>query len=168
MIRPSDLVLAAIGAASIVTWLGASPAERYGSASKGDRLVPRITEGASSTPLKTVPLVVEVIGLDAAVFVLLDKEGRELFRSDTLRDTTLVAREADLPVLKVGLAREERLSAPVSTTRRSKSAPPVDRNPMLGCEGVVSPLADKVAARILGRCLAKVDHGELDKSPRQG
>jgi hypothetical protein len=153
MVRSSDLVLAAAGAAFIVTWLGAGSAAGDGFAAKGDRLVPR----SASAPAKTTPQVVDVIGLDAAIIVLRDEEGRELFRADAHLGTTLVARNADLPILKVGLTSEERLPPPAPESRRTMPISPENRDPMLGCEGSVSPLANQAASRRAGRCLAGLD-----------
>jgi hypothetical protein len=89
--------------------------------------------------------------------VLRDAAGRVLYRSDPVTNTTIMARDVQLPIVTVkpepvSPAVEQPLDAQQSTDRprlRERKGPP------LGCEGVVSALADRDASRPPGLCLAQ-------------
>lgn len=126
--------------------------------SKGDRL----PQASSSIERRTVSTV-ELVGVSRTTVILRDDKGDILFRSDPLTNTTIVARDVELPVIT--LKQEEK--SPVGTLdpaeRREGNQPaaPTGRKPKtLGCEGAVSPLA-KGHTGLPSLCLAERDDSIL-------
>jgi hypothetical protein len=118
-------------------------ADRYG---RGDRLPFRAENG----PIATV-VAVEIVGLRDAAIVYRDRNGRTLFRSDPLTNTTIVAKNADLPEVTV----RDRKDIPVrpipievfpSTTRQKLP---------IGCDSSVGPLAEHSAGTLASRCMTE-------------
>jgi hypothetical protein len=129
---------------------------------KGDRLPVRRAEARARSSVSTV----EIIGLSEAIVVLRDRDGTVLYRSDPLSNTTLVTKDADLPVVTL----KEAPSAPavqqspdpsaqreLSPKREGQEGPTQGpRRPrMIGCEAAVSPLARGGVQDLPGRCLAQ-------------
>jgi hypothetical protein len=120
---------------------------------KADRL-------AAPRPVPTRPVAsVELVGLSETSVILKDEGGRVLYRSEPRRNTTFVARGADLPVVTV----RERTGSPVAeepVKREDPAAtmPASERRKLpIGCEGAVSALASPSAARTPALCLAFAD-----------
>jgi hypothetical protein len=108
---------------------------------KGDML----SRPMSAAERATVSIV-ELVGVARTTVILRDRDGNILFRSDPVTNTTLVARDVELPV--VTLKEEERSPVvphnPVQQQHREGNQPPAATGRKarpLGCEGAVSPLA---------------------------
>jgi|tagenome__1003787_1003787.scaffolds.fasta_scaffold20524155_1 hypothetical protein len=107
---------------------------------------------------------VELVGVSNATVILRDRNGAILFRSDPLTNTTLVTKDADLPVVTV---KEESTSPvvqrPIPAREGSEAPQPTQgRTTMPGCEAPLSPLANRGAAnRIPGLCLVELEGGRL-------
>ncbi|HZS65019.1 MAG TPA: hypothetical protein VFA53_11070 [Xanthobacteraceae bacterium] len=111
--------------------------------------------------------LVEVIGLRGAAVVYRSRDGRELFRTDPLRNTTIVAKGRALPEVTI---RDSETSAvrifpaPAASTPAGSPAPAVakEKLPAMpeGCDPAFSPLAGSPAANYNGRCLAANGLGE--------
>src|SRR5215217_2007236 len=112
---------------------------------KGDRL-DRARPSAERKPVA----VLEVVGVSQVAVVLKSRDGEILYSSDPLSNTTLVAKNADLPVVTL----QEKASVPMvqngpvgSSPARAQQgsetpASPAPRKPRaVGCETEVSPLA---------------------------
>ena len=123
-----------------------SSAHAEGAASrKGDR-----AEAARPAASLAQPATVAVagVGVGAANVILRDGSGTILYRSDRVANTTLVAKDADLPSITV---KQDRV-APV-VQRPIAGADEGEKRLKVGCEGVVSPLVSHEARRRTGRCL---------------
>jgi hypothetical protein len=121
---------------------------------KGDRL-PVLPGGSRRSTVSTI----EVLGASDVTIVFKDRDGLVLFRSDPLANSTLVAKDVDLPVIT--LKEEPAAStAPVvqqpQPTREGSEPPPTQprRPKQIGCEPPVSGLARSDASRVPGLCLA--------------
>lgn len=110
---------------------------------KGDR-----TEAARPAASLAQPATVEVVGVGAANVILRDGSGTILYRSDRVANTTLVAKDADLPSITV---KQDGVAAVVQ--RPVAGADEGEKRLKVGCEGVVSPLVSHEARRRTGRCL---------------
>src|SRR5215213_1407587 len=122
---------------------------------KGDRLLVPSAEGA----LPSTVSMIEVVGLSEAAVVFKDRNGQVLFHSDPLTNTTVVAKNVDLPVVTI----KEQPSAPAMPVvqqpepKREGGDPATvqPRRPKpVGCEAPVSALARSEASRVPGLCLA--------------
>jgi hypothetical protein len=101
---------------------------------------------------------VELVGISNATVILRDRTGAVLFRSDPMTNTTLVSKDADLPVVTL---KEEGISPVVQQPIRSReeNEPPAPRErakSVPGCEAPVSPLASQGRNRMPGLCLVDV------------
>jgi hypothetical protein len=102
---------------------------------------------------------VELIGISNTTVVLRDRNGAVLFRSDPLTNTTLVGKDVDLPVVTL----KEEVRSPVvqqPAVKREGNEPPATKgrkNRTPGCEGAVSPLANRDGNLEPGLCLAAVN-----------
>ncbi|HYF55092.1 MAG TPA: hypothetical protein VEA41_12610 [Salinarimonas sp.] len=150
MIRFSAGLVAVFGVSFLIgtyanTALGglASPAAASAAQGvRGDRLAAVPAPGAQH-PVATV----EVVGLDGATVILRDKAGEVVFRHDGARNTTLVSRDVDVPVITV----RQRPGEPVARETPRKPTAPTKRTP--GCEGVVSSLVKSEVASRASLCL---------------
>jgi len=152
--------LGAAGAMMLVVSLGlaaleskSAPANPYWSvSSKGDRYPSPELKQTERATVSTV----ELVGLSETVVILRDREGRLLYRSDPVSNTTLVMRDVDLPVVTV----RETTGAPVVRQRvpeqTTTDEPSRDKGQPIpaGCQSAVSSLANKELARNPGLCLA--------------
>lgn len=131
---------------------------------KGDRLdLPR--PAAERAPVS----VVEVVGARQVTVVLRSRDGAVLYSSDPLSNTTLVAKDADLPVVTLTDTASVPVvqNAPAAPARaqedsREGSEPkiPAPRKPRtIGCESEVSPLVRNSAGREPSRCVVELDTG---------
>lgn len=119
------------------------PAMSMARAPKGDALGSARPAGPASTVA-----TVELVGVSGTTIILRDRGGSVLFRSDPVTNTTVVARDVDLPVVTV----KERSDSPVAPLPPSPAKP--RRPAMAGCDGLVSALVDSDANRLPGLCLA--------------
>lgn len=125
------------------------------SVTKTDRLhVPAVAAERSTVS------TVEVVGISHARVVLRDRNGVVLYQSDPLTNTTLVAKNVDLPVVTL----KENVGSPVvqqPVEKREGNEPPTTKgrkSRMPGCEGAVSPLANRDGPQQgPGLCLAALD-----------
>jgi len=123
---------------------------------KGDRL-----QAPRPNPDRSTVSVVEVVGLTQATVVLRDRDGTILYRSDPLSNTTLVSKDAEIPVVTLKEAPQspvvQRSPAgrePEMTREGGDQPPTADRKKRpFACESAVSPLA-RGAEQAPGRCLA--------------
>jgi hypothetical protein len=133
----------------------ASPADpvKVSAAVKSDRLA-----AVKRTPKRSTVSTVELVGVSQAKVILRDRDGRILFQADPLSNTTVLARDVDLPVLTVkDEDRSPVVQRPVTapTERREESEQPVStdrKRKTVGCEGPVSALA-RGNASMPGLCL---------------
>jgi len=121
---------------------------------KGDRLPVPTSAASQASTVSTI----EVVGLSQAAVVFKDRDGQVLFRSDPLANTTLVAKNVDLPVVTV----KEQPTAPMVQRPEPKreggdpaAAQPPRAKPV-GCEAPVSALARSEASRVPALCLAEL------------
>jgi hypothetical protein len=129
---------------------------------KGDRLA--ITRHASGGA--PVIAAVEFVGLRDTAIVYRDRDGKVLFQTDPLSNTTVVAKDVMLPEVTV---RENHrvvvttvpIMAPGHTARGptpsvETSSRPAPRGPRLpiGCDPAFSPLANSASLNFAGRCLS--------------
>jgi hypothetical protein len=122
---------------------------------KGDRLPAPTSAGVQPATVSTI----EVVGLSQAAVVFKDRDGQVLFRSDPLANTTVVAKNVDLPVVTI----KEQPSAPAvpmvqrPEPKREGGDPATVQPPRakpVGCEAPVSALARSEASRTPALCLA--------------
>jgi hypothetical protein len=156
-------VTKAVGAAMPATfWAEAAPAVRAEPSRKGDRLAT-----AQVTESRPEIAAVEVVGLRSAAIVYRDREGRELFRTDSASNITTVSKGVTLPEVTIrrhagstvrpvpveirDQAQQERNEQDGDRTRTSK--PQRAKVPM-GCEPSFSPVAQPQLAHHTGRCMA--------------
>jgi hypothetical protein len=126
-------------------------------ATKADRLsFPRAANERATVA------VIELVGISQATVILRNRDGRLLYRSDPLTNTTLVAKDAELPVvtLKEGAASPvvQRSASPPQASPPQESEQPNGKELKvvpLGCEGTVSSLVGE-GGRLPGRCLAEL------------
>ncbi|WP_298953920.1 hypothetical protein [uncultured Methylobacterium sp.] len=117
-----------------------------GIVAKGDRL-----SRSPAAPAAQVPVSVEITGLGAATVTLRNAAGEIVYRTDRLSNTTLVARDTEVPHVTL----RSREGAPVVQKSPTASETP-PRRMLEGCEGAVSSLAGQEARRLLpSRCLAE-------------
>ena len=121
---------------------------------KGDRL-PVALSGTRRATVSTI----EVVGAREVTIVFKDRDGQVLFRSDPLANSTIIAKDVDLPVIT--LKEEPAAStAPVvqqpPPRQEGGDPPPAQprRSKQIGCEAPVSALARSDASRVPGLCLA--------------
>jgi hypothetical protein len=119
-------------------------------AGKGDQI-------AARTPRAQIPVAtVDVVGVTHTAVILRDGAGRVLYRSDPVTNTTVIARDTEMPLVTV----KQNLQSPTVQQpveeQRSRDRPGLRerKGPPVGCEAVVSALVDRAANRPLGLCLA--------------
>jgi hypothetical protein len=107
-------------------------------AAKGDRLA------AGQVQDRMTVTTVELVGVSRTVVIFRDEGGNVLFRSDPLTNTTLIARDVELPVITVKQEEKSPILQKEPVEHREGAQPPAapGRKPRtVGCEGAVSPLA---------------------------
>lgn len=108
------------------------------------------------------PVSVELIGVDNTIVTIKDRDGRVLFRSDPLSNTTLISRDSNLPTVTVRNDRRPPVQPmPVESQQRPETEPPVKPSTPIaaGCESAVSVLAAGGARRQASLCLAMAGAG---------
>jgi hypothetical protein len=117
----------------------------------------RLGAPAVSGPRATVSTV-ELVGVSQTTVILRDRDGAVLFKTDPLTNTTLVMKNAELPVVTL----KEEATSPVvrqqpaapqhrgeqPTVQKERRAKPI------GCDGLVSSLANREASQVPALCLA--------------
>ena len=101
---------------------------------------------------------VELVGLSETTVILKDRSGHVLYRSDPQTNTTVVARDADIPVLTVTVKEKDDSSVvpePVKRIETKDPAAPRGRKLPIGCESMVSTLAQSDLPRTPSLCLAQ-------------
>jgi hypothetical protein len=119
---------------------------------------------ARPIPAKTRASVssVELVGVSNATVILRDRNGVVLFQSDPLTNTTLIAKDVDLPVVTL---KEEGTSPvvqqPIPSREGNESPPAMRTKSVPGCETAVSPLARAGRDRKPGLCLVDSQVGRV-------
>ena len=105
---------------------------------KGDRLTPASAQRAlPDSDIKRVVTSIEVVGVADAAIVYRDRDGNILYRTDPVRNVTVVAKGVKLPDVTVRQeAQSETVPVPVSVPEADKPA----KMP-IGCEPPASPIA---------------------------
>jgi hypothetical protein len=121
--------------------------------SKGDRLALPVAKERSSVSS------VELVGISNTTVILRDRNGLILFRSDPLTNTTLVTKDADLPVVTL---KEEGTSPvvqrPIQSHEGSETPSAPQKKSVPGCEAPLSPLAGRGPSdRMPGLCLVELE-----------
>jgi hypothetical protein len=146
------LLLAGVVPESFVSQFHFNEATVMTDQAKADRLAPPQAARSRATVSS-----VEVIGLSNASVVLRDRNGNVLFRSDPVTNTTLVAKDSELPVITL----KETATSPVAREPVSSDGqtPPSEehRKAMPGCEGPVSPLVKQAQGRGPGLCVVQLE-----------
>ena len=129
---------------------------------KGDRLDrSRIADNPQDTTSPDIATV-ELVGLRQTTTVYRDQDGRELLRTDPLRNITVVAKGLLLPSATVrehGNIQVTPLPMPVAPSAPVPTRKPV--GPAFGCEPSFSPVASPSMAHLVGRCVAKLHSGVM-------
>lgn len=129
---------------------------------KGDRLAMTRRAPAGAPRIAAV----ELVGVRDTAIVYRDRDGKVLFQTDPLSNTTLVAEDVVLPEVTVRESHRVFVTtvpivAPGQTARGS--TPPVEapsrplaHGPKLpiGCDPAFSPLASSASLNFAGRCLS--------------
>jgi hypothetical protein len=122
--------------------------------SKGDRWATAAAQKSlPDTDIKRIVTSIEVVGVDDTAIVYRDRDGNVLYRTDPVRNVTVIAKGVKLPEVTV---RQDGRSA---TTPVPVNVPEADKPTKLpiGCEPAASPIAAPEMARLTGRCLAQAD-----------
>jgi hypothetical protein len=120
---------------------------------KGDRLAAPVAKERASVSS------VELVGISNTTVILRDRNGLVLFRSDPLTNTTLVTKDADLPVVTL---KEEGTSPvvqrPIQSHEGSETPSAPQKKSLPGCEAPLSPLASRSSSdRMPGLCLVELE-----------
>jgi hypothetical protein len=125
---------------------------------KGDRLAPAASQKAlPDAGVRRIVTSIEVVGVDDASILYRDRDGNILYRTDPVRNVTVIAKGVKLP--EVTVRQGERTPAtPVPVT-----VPNADKPAKLpiGCEPAASPIAAPHLSHLTGLCLASVDTDAL-------
>jgi hypothetical protein len=137
--------------------LGPQPPQISTAQRKGDRLDHPRTGGPNPPDITTV----ELVGLRQTAIVYRDRDGRELFRTDPLRNVTIVAKGLVLPSVTVR-ERGDSLVTPLPIPVAPSALPPrKPAGPVFGCESSFSPVAAPSMAHHTGRCMALLGRGVM-------
>lgn len=107
---------------------------------------------------RSIVAAVEVVGIEAAAVIYRDRDGRVLFRTDPLRNTTVVVRGTELPQVTVrtwaadavnptGIGAGEPAASPDKPSVRDEKLPQ-------GCEPAASLLSPSGSSALRARCMA--------------
>ncbi len=145
------------GLAAIATWALVAPSSGLTShGSGGVAGEPAVNRAAKADRIAAAPVhrgdenavaTVEVVGIRDAAIVYRDRDGRVLFRTDPLRNVTVVSKGLMLPQLTV---RETSQSTPTPIEPPREVPPAIP----IGCEPLASPIAQPTLAHLTGRCLS--------------
>jgi hypothetical protein len=125
---------------------------------KGDRLPPAASpQELPDTGVRRVVTSIEVVGVDDAAIVYRDREGNILYRTDPVRNVTMIAKGVKLPEVTVRQGDHSPTTpTPVTVPDAAKPA----KLP-IGCEPSASPIASPQLSHLSGRCLAAVEPDDL-------
>ena len=121
---------------------------------KTDRRAPAAAQQSlPDSDIKRVVTSIEVVGVDAAAIVYRDRDGNILYRTDPVRNVTVVAKGVKLPEVTVRQdGKSSTIPIPVDV--------PDDKKPAklpIGCEPAASPIASSEMSHLTGRCLAQAN-----------
>ncbi len=119
-------------------------------ANKGDRTLP--SNAARVQDQKRIATV-EVVGIRDAAIVYRDREGRVLFSTDPVANTTIVVKNVALPA--VTIRETQQSTVEVISLERARPAVP-NAQPAEGCEPAVSAVTTPSLAGIASRCLTSL------------
>jgi hypothetical protein len=146
------VLLASFVPSGLIGSYHSGPSQAHAGAGKMDRLSPPVPAKERATVSS-----VELVGVSKAIVILRDRNGTILFRSDPLTNTTLIAKDTDLPVVTL---KEEGVSPvvqqPLPSREGNEPPPPKERAKRVpGCEAPVSPLAGQGRDGLPGLCLVE-------------
>jgi hypothetical protein len=138
----------AAGVATMFTLATATPSVNR--SVKADRM----SVNASAPAGEKRIAVVEVVGVHDAAIVYRDREGRVLFSTDPVANTTVVTKNVLLPKVTVREATQSQVErVPVEKTR----APNNDEQPSpQGCESGLSPDISPTIPTVKDRCIVEL------------
>lgn len=155
---PTEQFAAMRTAVSAPAPLQGTPGSAVNRAAKADRGATVRTAG-KATQIATV----EVVGLRDAAIVYRDRDGRELFRTDPLNNTTVMTKGLQLPEVTVRQYSSSAVrTVPINEIReQARDRKPAPRGPKvpIGCEPSFSPVAAPSLAHHTGRCMAALQDG---------
>lgn len=147
MVAPADYGVSELAAA-----FGA-PANDTGSrvmrSRKSDRAVPA---SAMPRPEAATVTAIEVVGVDNAAILYRDRNGNVLYRTDPVRNVTMIAKGVKLPEVTI---RNDARTTPTPVSVDVPTASPAKMP--IGCEPAASPIASPQLSHLTGRCLAQAD-----------
>jgi hypothetical protein len=146
LIAAADRIFPAGGEA----FASASTSAGVNRTNKGDR-TPR-ADTARIQDQKRIATV-EVVGIRDAAIVYRDREGRILFSTDPVANTTIVVKNVALPA--VTIRETQQSTVEVISLDRARPAVP-NAQPAEGCEPAVSAVTTPSLAGIASRCLASL------------
>jgi hypothetical protein len=119
-------------------------------ANKGDR-----TQRGDSARIQEQKRIVtvEVVGIRDAAIVYRDRDGRVLFSTDPVANTTIVVKNVVLPA--VTIRETQQSTVEVISLDRARPAVP-NAQPAEGCEPAVSAVTTPSLAAIASRCLTSL------------
>jgi hypothetical protein len=121
---------------------------------KSDRLAPAASQQAlPETGIRRIVTSIEVVGVDDAAILYRDRDGNILYRTDPVRNVTMIAKGVKLPEVTVRQGdRSPATPVPVTVPGADKPA----KLP-IGCEPAASPIASPHLSHLTGLCLASLD-----------
>lgn len=137
-------------------WFAKAPGASVNRTLKGDRAAAPVAGGGE---LRIA--AVEIVGLEAAAIVYRDREGRVLFRTDPVGNTTVVVRDVTLPAVTVRQTRKAPVQPVILQPERQENpAQPAPKLPD-GCEPAASLLSASGKSGLGARCFAAHDLGAV-------
>ncbi|MDQ2081802.1 hypothetical protein RA307_16580 [Xanthobacteraceae bacterium Astr-EGSB] len=125
---------------------------------KGDRLPPAVSQQAlPDVGVRRIVTSIEVVGIDDASILYRDRDGNILYRTDPVRNVTVIAKGVKLPEVTVRQGdRSPTTPVPMTVPDAGKPA----KLPV-GCEPAASPIASPHLSHLTGLCLAALDTDAL-------
>jgi len=125
---------------------------------KGDRLTPAASQQAlPDAGVKRIVTMIEVVGVDDTSILYRDRDGNILYRTDPVRNVTVIAKGVKLPEVTVRQGdRSPTTPVPMTVPDAGKPA----KLP-IGCEPAASPIAAPQLSHLSGLCLAALDTDAL-------
>lgn len=151
MVAPADS-----GGPSLGDMFRASPLDQGASVvrtTKTDRLMLKTSPSATPADQHKTVTAIEVVGVNDAAIVYRDRDGNILYRTDPVKNVTVIAKGTKLPEVTVRQdARSSTRPVPVHVPDEAKSG----KMP-IGCEPAASPIASPELSHLTGRCLAQAE-----------
>jgi hypothetical protein len=127
-------------------------------AAKGDRLAPAVSQRElPDVGVKRIVTSIEVVGVDDAAIVYRDRDGNILYRTDPVRNVTMIAKGVKLPEVTVRQG-DRSTTTPVPVTVPDAAAP---AKLPIGCEPPASPIAAPQLSHLTSRCLASLEPDDI-------